>query len=69
MNVTEKVAGTKRCPRAHAFLADGAYQPMCIGSECMLWEFDEQMFDGPDSYVSDPPPTGHCGMKNQEHKL
>lgn len=65
MNVTEEIARTKRCPKAHAFLADGAHQPTCIGSECMLWEFGVPMFDGPDSYVAEPGPTGHCGLVQQ----
>ena len=63
MNVTEKQASKKACPKAHAFLADGAYQPACIGSDCMLWEFDVPMFEGPDAYVAEPGPTGHCGLK------
>ena len=62
MNVTENIAKKKLCPMAHAFLADGAYQPKCVGSECMLWQWDEPLFEGPDSYISDPPPTGHCGL-------
>jgi hypothetical protein len=33
----------------------------CIGSQCMGWRFNEFMFNGPDSYVSEPGPLGYCG--------
>ena len=33
----------------------------CIGSECMAWRWTEPLTDGPDSYQSEPKPTGYCG--------
>lgn len=63
MNLPEKEARTKRCPIQSA----GKQTTNCCASDCMLWEFDEAMFDGPDSYVSEPGPTGHCGMAKQEY--
>ena len=34
----------------------------CIGSGCMMWRWNEPLFDGPDSYVSEPGPEGYCGL-------
>ncbi len=53
MNLREVDAKTKFCP----VIGDA-----CRGSACFLWEWDEPLFDGPDSYVSEPGPTGHCGL-------
>ncbi len=70
MNVTEAKARTKICPFRRISEGEETYGlaviPRCCASDCMLWEFDEPMFDGPDSYVAEPGPTGHCGMVKQE---
>lgn len=58
MNLREVDAKKKICP----IMSAGKPDEYCVASKCMLWQFDEPMFDGPDSFVSDPPPTGHCGM-------
>lgn len=63
MNLPEKEARQKICP----VMSAGKPKTYCIASECMLWEFDERMFDGPDSYISEPGPVGHCGMAKQEY--
>lgn len=34
----------------------------CIGARCMAWRFTEELFKGPDSYQSEPGPTGYCGL-------
>lgn len=63
MNVTEGKARTMVCP----ILSIGKDIPaVCTASTCVWWEFDEPMFDGPDSYVAEPGPTGHCGVIKQE---
>jgi hypothetical protein len=28
----------------------------------MAWRWTEVLHDGPDSYLSEPGPTGYCGM-------
>lgn len=61
MNLTEKQARKKLCPMMSGNTsASGMVQ--CVGSHCFLWQFDEPLHDGPDSYVSEPGPTGHCGL-------
>lgn len=65
MNITEEQAKKKICPIMSANLsATGVIR--CEGSDCMLWEWDEAMFEGQDSYISEPGPTGHCGLTRQE---
>ena len=64
MNVTEKNAALFWCPRTTMGRSKGDHHhPLqrCIASSCMWWKWDEELYDGPDSYVSEPPPTGHCG--------
>lgn len=80
MNLTEKDAKAKWCPFARAQHPNaptggnrvigprGAEIMLCIGSACMAWQWDELMHDGPDSYISEPGPTGHCGLTSQEVK-
>ena len=34
----------------------------CIASGCMMWRWNEPLFDGPDSYISEPGPEGYCGL-------
>jgi hypothetical protein len=59
MNLREVDAKTKLCP---------VIRDNCHGSACFLWEWDEPLFDGPDSYVAEPGPTGHCGLiKGGDH--
>ncbi len=58
MNVREVDARTMLCPLT---------KDRCIASGCMLWQWDEPLLEGPDSYISDPPPTGHCGLIQQEY--
>ena len=62
VNATDKVAKTKLCP-IMAALGSGSN---CRGSACFLFEFDEELFEGPDSYVAEPGPTGHCGLTRGE---
>jgi len=59
MNIREADADKLLCPWLSLLRGE---QTNCKGSRCMLWQFDEQMIDGPDSYVSEPGPTGHCGL-------
>jgi hypothetical protein len=54
MNLRENDARAKMCPMTGR---------MCEASQCMLWQWDEPMIEGPDSYVSEPGPTGHCGLE------
>lgn len=61
MNVTEQKAKTMICP----IVSTPDKLIKCTGSICMMWQFDEEMFDGPDSYVSDPGPLGHCGLTSK----
>lgn len=63
MNLPEEKAKLLMCPILSA--GQGGCQ-QCEGSACFLWQWDEPMFDGPDSYVSEPGPTGHCGLSRQE---
>lgn len=62
MNVTVHEAMKLVCP----VMSSGKQETLCMGNACMWWQYDEPMFDGPDSYVSEPGPTGHCGKGNQE---
>ncbi len=71
VNVTEKQASEMRCcgPSGCGEQPDGGRTGgnaprICIGSACMAWCWDVGMYNGVDSYVSDPGPTGHCGHVN-----
>ena len=57
MNVTEKQAKKLWCPRD----PNPDRQFVCLGAGCVWWQWDVPMVDGADSYVAEPPPTGHCG--------
>ena len=57
---SENAKNTKVCP-----IINGAGH-MCHGSDCMMWTWNEPLFEGPDSYISDPPPLGHCGMTHPQ---
>lgn len=57
MNKTDAEAKKKCCPLTGK---------NCLGSQCMLWEWDEDLFEGADSYISEPGPTGHCGLTRGE---
>lgn len=66
MNVTEKQARQKLCPVHSA----GRPDEKCSASDCMMWQFDVPMsIDAPDSYVSEPGPTGHCGLTSGDAGL
>jgi len=59
--MTENESKDKLCPLM-------ACRPMsfCVGSNCMAWRWNEPMFNGEDSYVSEPGPTGYCGLAGKE---
>ena len=57
---TEKQARTKWCPLT--VITESNPGNHCIGSDCMLWRWEVALFDGPDSYVSEPGPRGFCGL-------
>lgn len=75
MNVTEKEATKLRCcgpegcgkssvkTNAGLTVDSGRF---CIGAKCMAWQFDVDLYAGPDSYVAEPGPTGHCGYTRCE---
>lgn len=57
--LTEKQARERWCPLVgHR----NKNQATCMASACMAWRFTEQLTDGPDSYQSEPGPTGYCGL-------
>ncbi len=60
MNVTEAQAQHKLCP----IMSAGKQTTHCEGSACMMWQWDEALMLNPpdDSYISEPGPTGHCGL-------
>ncbi len=76
MSMTEKEASKRWCPfsrRAANEPRDVTYNRSrgnviiprnchCIGSECIAWRWTEPLIDGPDSYQSEPKPTGYCGL-------
>jgi len=41
----------------------------CVGSACALWEWNEPLYNGPDSYVSEPGPEGGCGLIARQRKV
>ena len=60
--MTENEARQAVCP--YRF---GRNQPYCLASLCMAWRWNEPMINGPDSYVSEPGPTGYCGLAGKEN--
>jgi hypothetical protein len=76
MMLPEEQAKTKWCPLVR-YVHDGEdvtsnrdvnFTPLhgeptnCLGSDCMAWRWTQPMFDGPDSYISEPGPKGYCGL-------
>ena len=76
---TEKEALMKQCCVTGCGIPDQSYSPaklqslrgnvphFCIGSACMGWRWMEHMFDGKDSYQSEPGPKGYCGAAGSPH--
>jgi len=70
---TEKEAGGRRCCVTGCGVPDPTFSSAkiqslrgnvphyCIGSQCLGWRWSVFVFDGLDSYRSDPPPKGYCG--------
>jgi len=70
---TEKEAQTRQCCVTGCGIPDPQYSPakiqsmrgmvphFCVGAACMGWRWSEPIFNGPDSYQSDPGPKGYCG--------
>ncbi len=56
---TEEQAKRHNCPLVARDINEST---RCIGSACMAWRWTEHLFDGPDSYVSEPGPKGYCGL-------
>jgi len=55
---TEAQAERLHCPMQFGKDCGGA----CLSSRCMAWRWTEVLVDGPDSYKSEPGPTGYCGL-------
>lgn len=56
---TEEKAKQRVCPRSMSL----EYPHCCVGEACMAWRWTTAMiFDAPDSYRAEPPPTGYCGL-------
>lgn len=65
MNVTEATAKEMICP----IISAGREDNLCRGSGCMMWQWDVPLMLNPpeDSYLSEPGPTGHCGLTEGIH--